>query len=42
MIGICEQCNMTFLSRDEEAESAEQELRAKFDAHTCESVSRRN
>lgn len=38
MTGICDSCNMTFLSRNENSEQAEQQIKAKFDAHICKLV----
>jgi hypothetical protein len=34
--GICESCNKSFMSRNEDLDEALKEIHAAFDAHTCE------
>jgi hypothetical protein len=35
LTGICEHCNQTFLSRDENLYEAGKQIQAQFDAHKC-------
>jgi hypothetical protein len=32
---VCESCEQTFMSRSEDAEQADKEIRIAFDMHTC-------
>ncbi len=36
LTAICESCEKRFMSRDEDLEQADQEIRAAFDLHKCE------
>ncbi len=36
LTGICESCEKSFMSRDEDMAQADKEIKAAFDAHKCE------
>ena len=38
LTGACESCQRSFMSRNEDLEEAETEIKAAFDAHKCEKL----